>query len=164
MTDRPLGCVVWLGLTLVMGCAQPDSSAWFLEDARKRGLNFEHRSGFDGPALIPEIVGGGAALADVDGDGDVDAYLVQSGWNLAHGPQSDSPANQLYINRGDGHFDLAVDGDAAADQGYGMGVAVGDYDNDGDVDFYVTNLGPNVLLQNDGSGHFTNQTVGAGGR
>ena len=118
-----------------------------------------HVSGFSGRHLMPEIVGGGAALADVDGDGDLDAYLVQSG--SLHDPGSDAGRNRLYLNDGTGSFALAAD--AGADHpGYGMGVAAGDYDNDGDVDFYVTNYGPNALLRNDGAGRFEDATAAAG--
>ncbi len=144
------------------GDARPESNAWFVEEAAKRGIEFRYQSGFAGRALLPEIVGGGAALADLDGDGDLDIYLVQSGWNLAAGPAANAPGNQLYINRGDGYFDAAKDMGQAGDRGYGMGVAAGDYDNDGDIDLYVTNLGANVLLRNDGTGRFEDQTAVAG--
>jgi hypothetical protein len=96
-------------------------------------------------------MGGGAALFDLDGDGDLDAYLVQS-----------EGGNQLFRNRGEGSFDDVTAESGADDRGYGMGVAAGDYDNDGDVDLYVTNRGPNVLLRNDGEGRFTDVTREAG--
>jgi len=111
--------------------------------------------------MMPEMVGAGVALADLDGDGDLDLYLVQSG-RVDATVATDISANRLYLNRGDGRFDK-VDGDhGAGDRGYGMGVAAGDYDNDGDVDLYVTNLGANVLLQNDGTGRFKDVTLVAG--
>lgn len=151
---------------VLMACSERsprgESNAWFVEEAAKRGIEFRYQSGFAGRALLPEIIGGGAALADLDGDGDLDVYLVQSGWNLAAGPAANAPGNRLYINRGDGYFDAAKDMGQAGDRGYGMGVAAGDYDNDGDIDLYVTNLGPNVLLRNDGTGRFDDQTAVAG--
>lgn len=155
--------VSWLTIFLP-GCSQPetDGDLWFVEEAAIRGIEFTHRSGFSGDPLMPETVGGGVTLTDVDGDGDLDVYLVQSGWNLAAGPRADSPGNQLFINRGDGYFDAAKDPGAADDRGYGMGAIAGDYDNDGDNDLYVTNLGPNALLRNDGSGHFDNVAVESG--
>ena len=124
---------------------------WFVDEARERGLDFTHRSGYVPGALplLPEIVGGGAALVDVDADGDLDAYLVQAGWRL-DGSDADAPGDALFINRGDGHFEASPQ----AERGYGMGVAAGDYDADGDIDLYVTNVGANALLRNDGSGHF----------
>ncbi len=148
---------------LQLGCAEfPGDAAWFVDEAGARGLDFEHRSGFTRGTglrpLLPEIVGGGAALADFDGDGDLDAYLVQSGWRL-----DDSSAartgNQLYLNRGDGTFEAA---NGIGDSGYGMGVTAGDYDGDGDVDLYVTNVGANALLRNDGTGRFEDVAVMAG--
>ncbi len=105
---------------------------------------------------MPENVCGGAALFDMDGDGDLDAYFVQSG--SAEGPAEERPPNQLFRNNGDGTFTDVTAGSGSADRGYGMGVATGDYDGDGDLDLYVTNLGPNVLLRNDGDGHFTDVT------
>jgi hypothetical protein len=129
---------------------------WFEEVAEQRGLKFAHQSGQAGEYLLPEIMGGGAALFDMDSDGDLDAYLVQSG-NLLH-PPTRQPTNRLYRNRGNGMFDDVTDGSGADSRGYGMGVTAGDYDNDGDVDLYVTNVGANVLLQNDGRGRFKDVT------
>ena len=129
---------------------------WFAESAEARGLRFVHRSGHRERFLMPEIMAGGAALVDLDGDGDLDAYLVQSGGN------GQLPPNRLYRNRGDGTFEEITEGSGAGDRGYGMGVAAGDYDNDGDLDLYVTNVGPNVLLRNDGGGRFTDVTAIAG--
>lgn len=105
-------------------------------------------------------MGGGAALFDMDGDGDLDAYLVQSG-SVAD-PSSKGDGNRLYRNRGDGAFDDVTVGSGTQAAGYGMGVAAGDYDNDGDLDLYVTNLGPNVLLRNEGAGRFLDVTARAG--
>ena len=105
-------------------------------------------------------MGGGAALFDMDADGDLDLYLVQSGSVLDGGKKD--PSNRLYRNRGDGTFEDATAGSGTDVGGYGMGVASGDYDNDGDPDLFVTNAGPNVLLRNDGQGRFTDATAGAG--
>lgn len=162
-------CGAHLGLIIMLvlcSCSGPDedpqagASPWFEEVAVASGIDFRHESGAEGSYLMPEIMGGGAALVDIDGDGDLDVYLVQSG-SLAQRSGS-VPGNRLYLNRGDGHFDAAPDGQVPGDQGYGMGVAAGDYDNDGDMDLYVTNVGPNVLLRNDGHGRFEDVSASAG--
>ena len=136
-----------------------DVGGVFAEVATRSGVEFHHRSGADGAFLLPEIMGGGAGFLDYDSDGFLDLYLVQSG-------RIDSPdaqvANRLFRNDGSGGF---VDVTAAAgvsDPGYGMGCAAGDYDNDGDVDLYVTNLGANTLYRNEGNGTFADVTQAAG--
>jgi hypothetical protein len=150
------------------GCADrapttaPDAPAPpppFAEEAAPRGLHFTHVAGRSAQYLNPEVMAGGAALFDMDGDGDLDAYLVQGG-SLVE-PGGAGGANELFRNRGDGTFERVEGAAGAGDRGYGMGVAAGDYDNDGDVDLYVTNLGPNVLLRNDGA-RFTDVTATAG--
>lgn len=161
----PLGRYgAWILVLLTLfsaGCSKeagPDG-VWFADEAGSRGISFRHVSGAEGRFWTPEIMGGGVALADVDNDGDLDAYFVQSGFPNR---QAQSPGNELYLNNGRGRFEPARDSGNAADRGYGMGVAAGDYDNDGDVDLYVTNWGPNVLLRNDGGGRFDDVTAVAG--
>ena len=147
-----------VALAALPGCDGAGQAPWFVEEAASRGIDFVHVSGHRQRFLLPEIVGSGAALADVDGDGDLDAYLVQSGSLYADGPRRE---DRLYLNRGGGRF--APAGTRLPQlPGYGMGVAAGDYDNDGDVDLYVTALGPNALLRNDGSGVFENVAAQAG--
>lgn len=136
------------------------ADAWFSEEAEKRGLTFSHVSGATGEFELPEITGGGVALLDIENDGDLDIYFIQSGF--LHQTEPDSRRNELYINKGSGTFQKSEQLDDHAQSGYGMGVATGDYDNDGDVDIYVTNVGANALLQNDGSGRFTDVTANAG--
>jgi len=139
------------------GAANAD--AWFEEIAARAGVDFVHRSGHAAKHDLPEIMGGGAALFDFDNDGFLDLYLVQSG-SLSD-PQAGG-GNRLYRNRGDGTFEDVTERSGAGVHGYGMGVAAGDFDNDGFTDLYVTNYGGNVLLRNDGHGHFVDVTAKAG--
>lgn len=137
------------------------SAPWFAEESVERGLDFEHTSGHDQKEFyFPEIHAGGAAIFDADRDGDLDAYLVQSGRLLD--PPDRRPGNQLFLNQGSGKFHDASEGSGADDRGYGMGVTVGDYNGDGLTDVYVTNVGPNVLLRNLGEGRFEDVTDEAG--
>ena len=149
-------------LLLCSGCGTKGEDAWFADEAEPLGIVFAHQSGFAGRPMLPEITGGGGALVDVDGDGDLDAYLVQSGSLYPEARGADYPPNQLFLNDGAGRFTEVPGAGGADDRGYGMGVAVGDYDNDGDVDLYVTNVGPNALLRNDGRGKFRNVAEAAG--
>lgn len=133
---------------------------WFTDQVSTSGIDFIHQSGHDERFYVPEIMSGGVALFDMDGDGDLDLYLVQSG-NVTNEPGS-NPPNQLYSNDGTGKFTNVSTGSGTEDRGYGIGVSTSDYDNDGDIDLYVTNVGPNVLLRNDGRGQFTDATKAAG--
>ncbi len=137
----------------------------FREAAEETGLRFVHVNGGTGQYYLPEIMGPGAALLDYDGDGDLDAYLLQGG-PLGDGGAAEPPTNRLFRNeRKDGAPLRFTDVTAAAgvgDAGYGMGAAVGDYDGDGDLDLYVTNFGPNVLYRNNGDGTFADVTAEAG--
>jgi hypothetical protein len=158
-------------LALILGCAAacrraPESSSraagampWFEEIAVRAGIDFVHHSGHADRHYLPEIMGGGAALFDMDNDGILDLYLIQSG-NLFD-PSAGS-GNRLYRNRGNGTFEDVTERSGAGVRGYGMGVAAGDFDNDGYTDLYVTNFGHNVLLKNDGHGHFADVTAKAG--
>ncbi len=137
-----------------------DTLIWFEDVAQRSGLDFRHVSGHRERPYFPEIMGGGAALLDMDDDGDLDLHLVQGG--SLYEPGSDAGRDRLYRNRGDGTFDDVTEGSGADDRGYGMGCAVGDYDEDGDPDLYVTNFGPDTLLRNDGGGKFTDVTKEAG--
>jgi hypothetical protein len=138
----------------------PPSADWFNEVATERGIDFRFESGHLENYYMPEIMAGGAALFDMDSDGDLDAYLVQGG-SLTAAPDS-RPPNQLYRNDGDGDFENVTQNSGSGDRGYGMGVAAGDYDSDGDPDLYVTNVGANVLLRNEGDGRFRDATANAG--
>ena len=135
---------------------ESDSHFIFEELADQRGITFKHNSGASSDLLLPEIMGGGVAIADLNGDSHLDIYFVQSGsfeYDIA-------APNELYLNDGQGQFKFSESGMATT--GYGMGVAAGDYDNDGDVDLFITTVGQNKLLSNDGESRFTDVTTEAG--
>jgi hypothetical protein len=134
---------------------------WFAEEAVARGLDFRHRSGHGDEYWMPEIMGGGAALFDLEDDGDLDAYLVQSG-DLRTEARAEELANALYENDGGGRFRDVRSGSRAEGRYYGMGVACGDADGDGDTDLVVTNVGHDELLLNQGGGRFADATTSAG--
>ncbi len=144
---------------LDLSTPEQNNSPWFEEVAKDRGIDFVFHSGHGEHYYMPEIMAGGAALFDMDMDGDLDAYLVQGGHLGSENPAILS--NQLFRNSGDGRFENVTDRSGAGDPGYGMGAATGDYDNDGDTDIYVTNVAADVLLQNDGLGHFADVTAAA---
>jgi len=144
----------------VENLARPATEIWFEEVGLERSVDFRHRSGHHGRFLMPESVSGGGGFFDADGDGDLDIYLVQSGSLIDSAARL--PGNQLYENLGDGTFRDITAGSGAEDDAYGMGLACADYDNDGNVDLYITNEGANTLLRNEGGGRFTDVTTAAG--
>ena len=127
----------------------------------KTGITFKHTDGGSGKHYIVETVSAGLALFDYDGDGDVDIYFL-NGAPLKGSKAKTPPTNALYRNDGNWKFTDVTDQAGVGDKGYGLGVAVGDYDNDGDQDIYLNNFGPNVLYRNNGDGTFTDVTKKAG--
>jgi len=132
----------------------------FTDVTATAGINFIHVNGSYGEKLMPETIGSGAAFIDYDNDGDQDLLLVNSSEWPGH--EQGTPATlAFYRNDGSGHFEDVTKASGLAIHCYGMGAAVGDYDNDGWTDLYITTLGGNHLLRNKG-GHFSDVTAGAG--
>ena len=149
----------WIVASRGQPAAQPDAT-WFENATASSGLEFIHVRADEQRFWLPEIMSGGAAWLDYDGDGDLDAYLAQGGEpDPARPPEG---GNRLYRNDGEGGFVDVTDRASAGGRGYGMGAAVGDYDGDGDSDLYVTNVGPNLLLGNQGDGTFRDVSRQAG--
>jgi hypothetical protein len=131
----------------------------FTDITREAGINFVHVNGSTGEKLMPETIGSGAAFLDYDNDGDQDLLLVNSKWWPG---EEREPAPTLAFYRNDGHGRFT---DVTAEVGlkitcFGMGAAVGDYDNDGWTDLYITALGKNYLFRND-HGRFVDVTAQA---
>lgn len=145
------------GMVLLFCCSAAADSR-FVDVAQSAGIDFVHRSGATGARYLPETYGSGAAFLDFDGDGALDLYLVNSG-RLPALSTAPVAANALYRNEGAGRFSAQNAG--VGDRGYGMGAAVGDFDNDGWADLYVTNFGPNALFHNRGAGRFADVTTSA---
>ena len=154
------------GLLLVVAAAPvPEAGAAnirFEDTTGRSGVSFRHVTGASGKKYMQETMGAGLGLLDYDGDGDLDLYLVNSAPLLGYEAEGKRPGNALYRNDGRGRFVETTGAAGVGDTGYGMGVAVGDYDNDGDADLYVLNHGPNVLYRNNGDGTFTDVTAAAG--
>src|SRR5262245_4890146 len=131
-------------------------SALFRDVTAACGVHFEHINDNGGEFRLPEEMGAGAGFIDYDDDGDLDLYLVQGG-ALEGGDAVHR--NVLLRNDGTGRFDDVSAGSGADLGGFGMGCAMADVENDGDVDIFVTRLGPAALLLNDGGGRFHDATA-----
>jgi hypothetical protein len=118
------------------------------------GITFEHVCGGKDKDYILEVNGGGVALFDADGDGDLDIFLV-NGSRFDQAPGKDAPRDALYRNEGGWRFTDVTDEAGLREEAWGCGAAVADVENDGDLDLYVTNFGPDELWINDGKGKFT---------
>lgn len=134
----------------------------FVDISQEAGLNFQHTSGNPEKDYILETIGGGVAWIDYNRDGWPDLFLVNGGrWeDLLNGEQN--VQNALYRNNRNGTFSDVTEAAGLQSSNWGMGVAVGDYDNDGWPDLYISNYGPNILHRNNGDGTFSDVTREAG--
>jgi hypothetical protein len=168
----------------------PASPPVFRDVARQAGLDFIHVNGASDERFLPEIVGAGGLFLDFDGDGWLDVFFtdggsfadpaiarpasaaLENGRAAAARPRRSSPEStasgggrarhRLYKNRGNGTFEDVTDASNIRHRGYGMGACAGDIDNDGLIDLYITNIGPNALYRNAGGGRFA-EVPDAGG-
>ncbi len=134
----------------------------FTDVAAQCGLDFLMHSGSRVKNHIIESKGGGGAFLDYDGDGWLDIYLINGSRLGGYPDPATAPTNALYRNMADGTFEDHTRMAGVGDAGWGMGCAVGDYDNDGASDLYVTNYGPNALYHNEGRGTFREVGQAAG--
>jgi hypothetical protein len=182
-------CLVVLLVVLIAGCrdsrtansvssapsSSPPAQEWFVDRAAEVGLNFVHANGMSGRLTLVEIMAPGVALFDYDNDGDLDVYLVQGGdLAVTGGPNRDRRSgfndrlyrNDLQVNA-DGtrtlHFTDVTSASGIVARGYGMGVAAGDFNNDGWIDLFLTKFdAPNQLLRNNGDGTFMDVSKASG--
>jgi len=153
---------------------QAPQADWFVDATDSTGIRFTHFNGRNGEFYYPEIIGSGVALLDYNNDGKLDLLVLQ-GAPLGAGEYPNAPKDRcvarLYRNdlvvRADGTRDLkftdVTDASGLCSRGYGMGVAVGDIDNDGCVDVFITHFGAlNQLFRNNCDGTFADVTAKAG--
>jgi enediyne biosynthesis protein E4 len=162
--------------TLVAGQASPDrpaasspGAAKFTDVTSALGINFEYEASHTSRKYLIETMGSGVALFDYDNDGRLDIFVVNGAPLSDPTPKGTIPQktgskywNRLYHQKRDGTFEDITEKSGLQGAGYGMGVAVGDYDNDGYEDLYVTAYGGNRLYHNNGDGTFTDVTEKAG--
>jgi enediyne biosynthesis protein E4 len=170
----PLAVLGVLGLALFGAAEVAAPLPVFADLTAKSGITFQLLSSRTPQKYLIESMPGGVAMLDYDGDGFEDLFFVngarlESPMPPGAAPDKSDPKywNRLYHNNGDGTFTDVTVKAGLRGHSYGMGVAVGDYDNDGRPDLYVTNFGHNILYHNNGDGTFTDVTeragVGAGG-
>ena len=137
--------------------------AKFTDVTSAAGVTFRHQNGAYGEKLLPETMGGGVAFLDYDGDGFQDLLLINSAYWPGYTPAGAAAATPaLYHNDGHGHFTDVTMGSGLDVSLYGMGVAVGDFDNDGRPDIFISGVGGNHLFHNEGGGKFKDITAAAG--
>jgi hypothetical protein len=177
-------CLVWSS-SLVAGiplpitaqeiqksAAAPSSGATpglFVDITQKSGVNFRYQASHTSKKYLIETMGPGVAVFDYDNDGRLDIFLVNGAPLDDPTPLGTIPKksgsmfwNRLYHQKADGTFEDVTQKAGLQGEGYGMGVAVGDYDNDGYEDLFVTGFGGNHLYHNNGNGTFTDVTAKAG--
>jgi hypothetical protein len=158
---------VLLPFSLVLAIDSPQNTAtkplaYFTDIAKRAGLTMTNTfGGVTTKKYIIETTGTGVAIFDYDNDGWPDIFIV-NGTKLEGFPTGEAPSNHLYRNNHDGTFTDVTAKAGLAHSGWGQGVCVGDYDNDGFEDLYVTYYGKNVLYRNNGDGTFTDVSEKAG--
>jgi enediyne biosynthesis protein E4 len=152
----------FLWLTAVLAVAGVLAPVQFQNGIGASAVRFRHAASHTPEKYLPETMGAGVALLDYDGDGQLDIFFV----NGASVPEFDKSRarfwNRLYRNLGDGSFQDVTEATGMKGDGYGMGVAVADYDNDGRPDIFVTNYGSNSLYHNENGSRFREVTGAAG--
>jgi hypothetical protein len=156
------GLLTILFLTPISSFRSSDLPSPFLDRTHEAGIRFHHQRGASAEKHLVETMGSGCALFDYDQDGWLDVLLINGGITPDSPPVKDK-GHSLFRNLGGGRFeDVSARAGITSNGAYGMGVAIGDYNNDGYPDVFVTNFGPNLLFRNNGDGTFTDVTREAG--
>jgi hypothetical protein len=129
------------------------ASPTFRDVASQAGLDFTHINGASDEKFFPEIIGSGGLFLDFDNDGWLDVFLVDGG-SYADPAVAKQARHRLFRNRHNGTFEDVTAASNIRHRDYGMGACAGDIDNDGLIDLYITNVGPNALYRNAGNGRF----------
>jgi enediyne biosynthesis protein E4 len=157
-----LALVIYSAASSRRGPNTAKAMAFFTDEAAKAGLTMKNVfGGVDTKKYIIETTGTGVAIFDYDNDGWPDIFVV-NGTTLEAPPSASGPTNHLYRNNHDGTFTDVTEKAGLRHTGWGQGVCVGDYDNDGYEDLYVTYYGKNVLYHNNGDGTFSDVSAKAG--
>src|SRR3974390_183298 len=160
---REWGPILALALVFAEISKPPVSSPINVEEiAGKAGLRFVTQNSPTANKNQVETMVAGVGLLDYDGDGYLDIYLVNGAAIPSLKKESPAYWNRLFRNNHDGTFTDVTEKAGVAGSGYGMGVAVGDYDNDGRPDLFLANVNGNQLFHNNGNGTFTDVTAKAG--
>ncbi len=155
---RPLSVLAAISLALT-AAAIPPNDVGFTDITAAAGIKFDHNTGKTGKKYLPETMGSGCAVFDADGDGWLDILLLNSRDWVPCGRKS---LSALYRNDGDGTFTDITARSGLDEEMYRMGVAVGDYDNDGREDLYITAIDGDRLYHNEGGGRFKDVTQDSG--
>lgn len=159
--DRALAAI-FFALSLAAPVSAASDRIRFVDIAASASVEFHHISGpAEGKRYLFETKGGGIAFVDYDNDGLQDLFIVQ-GSTVENMLKGENPHSELFRNLGGGRFRNVSEQAGITSRGWGMGVACGDYDNDGFTDILVTQLGQNLLYRNNGDGTFTERARAAG--
>ena len=158
MSNRDFATLWTFAVLVLSSCSEegpnpaeptPESTSIFQDITDSSGIDATHVVENTQNFALQEIMGSGLAVFDANGDGHLDLLTLNAGTDATHGA-----ANRFFIGKGDGTFTDQTASSGLDDDGYGMGVAVGDIDNDGDVDCFITNDGPDALFLNNGDATF----------
>jgi enediyne biosynthesis protein E4 len=161
MRDSILGSLIIFLAGSSLEAASSKSPILFKDVTESSGISFVHTDGSEGHRYIVESVASGLATFDYDGDGKID-ILFLNGSPLNGKGGAGASRNALYRNKGNWQFEDRTEVAGLVDSGFHLGTCIGDYNNDGFPDVFLSNFGPDILYRNNGDGTFTDVTQMAG--